>query len=215
MLTIGMPLTLEPLYSRNSDEYRSKVVEMSATSIYIDYPVNSATDKTTFLVNGTRLKVTFTLDNRDSFTFETEVKGRVKGEIPMISLFFPEADAIFKIQRRQYVRVEAAVDIAVKKNNQFYHFISVDLSAGGLSFILRQRAVFEKDEEMDLFLVLPMKSGENQYVKVRGKFIRTKDRNGAQIASVNFIEATSMQQQQIMRYTFERQLSLKQKDRVM
>ncbi|KIL48085.1 flagellar brake protein [Jeotgalibacillus campisalis] len=215
MLNIGMTLTLEPVNNQANEKFKSRIVEMSDKLIYIDYPINIANDKTTFLVNGTRLNVAFTQSDRESYSFQTEVKGREKGVIPMVALSFPEAENIFKIQRRKYVRVEAALDVAVKKDGQTFHFVSDDLSAGGVSFILNKSAEFQNGEEMDLFIVLPMKSGENQYVKLKGKFVRTKNRNGAQIASVHFIEPTDIQQQQIMRYSFERQLSMKQKERVL
>ena len=45
MLKVGMKLTLEPMYTNTDDKYRCRVVEIHGSKIYIDYPINIATDR--------------------------------------------------------------------------------------------------------------------------------------------------------------------------
>ncbi|WP_338470113.1 flagellar brake protein [Niallia sp. XMNu-256] len=57
MLTIGDTLILEPRDNEHSEKYKCRLVEKSDGIIYIDYPINMKTNQTTFLVDGTQLKV--------------------------------------------------------------------------------------------------------------------------------------------------------------
>ncbi|MEW9500228.1 flagellar brake protein [Jeotgalibacillus marinus] len=211
MLKVGMKLTLEPMYTNTDDKYRSRVVEIHGSKIHIDYPINIATDKTVFLREGMQLKASFTQSERAAFVFETEVQDRVKGKIPMVSLHYPGDEEFRRIQRRQYVRIDMAIDVAIRGDGRWYHTVTHDLSAGGLAFILHKGVEFRKEEELEIFLVLPMKMGENQYIKTTSRFVRIKSHNNIQIGTIKFLDLTSLERQLLIRFIFECQLQLRQK----
>lgn len=75
--------------------------------------------------------VQHSLLKKESYSFNTEVLGRKSGNVQMILLACPPAEEFIKIQRREYVRVETPVDIAVEHDGQKLQFAAEDISAGG------------------------------------------------------------------------------------
>ena len=104
-IKIGTQLQLEPTYTERVERFRCKVVEQQDNILYIDYPINMATKKTAFLIDGSEFRATFRTEDKQSFAFNTEVVGRNAGHIPMIMLHCPKPEEFIKIQRREYVRV--------------------------------------------------------------------------------------------------------------
>jgi c-di-GMP-binding flagellar brake protein YcgR len=80
------------------------VVEMGPGCVYTDYSINVGTGKIAFLMDGTQFNVTFSNEEQAVYVFDSEVLGKVKGEIPMMQLLLPEAATFVKIQRRQHER---------------------------------------------------------------------------------------------------------------
>ena len=91
--------------------------------------------------------------------------GRLNKGIPMLKLTYPGDDQLIKIQRREFVRVESAIDIAVEKDGRFTQFVAEDLSAGGVALISLDRDTFKEDELLSLTIVLPFVNHEIKYVK--------------------------------------------------
>ena len=58
-IKIGTMLILEPTYTERVEKFRCKVVEQKDGVIYIDYPINTITKKTAFLIDGAQFRVTF------------------------------------------------------------------------------------------------------------------------------------------------------------
>ncbi|MBM7577452.1 flagellar brake protein [Jeotgalibacillus terrae] len=210
-MKIGTVLTIEPMHASQNDKYKSRLVEVSGKKLFIDYPISISTNKTVFLTDGMQLRVTYTDDKNDAFSFETEVKGRKNTNIPMISVEAPEDKDLIKIQRRQFVRVNSSIDLSVKSGAATFTTVTEDISAGGLSFIIKNGMNFEQGDPLELFIVLPMRNGEIQYVKVEGEVIRTKQVERVHIGMVKFIDLTALERQLLLRYTFECQLKLKEK----
>ncbi|TFE00426.1 flagellar brake protein [Jeotgalibacillus sp. R-1-5s-1] len=210
-LKIGTVITIEPMHAASGEKFRGRVLDLKGDKLFIDYPVNTQTDRTVFLLTGMQLKVSFTDDKNEVFSFETEVRGRVQGNIPMITLKKPEESDLIKVQRRQFVRVKTSIDVAIRTEGSSYNTVTDDVSAGGLSFIIRQGYAFSKGQELDMMLVLPMKNGENQYIRCQTTYIRSKSVNGVEIGMVKFSGITTIERQLLLRYTFECQLRMKEK----
>ncbi len=216
MLRIGDTITLEPINTTESATYRCRLVERIDQHLFIDYPVHEKTGKTTFFMNGTKLKVTFVGQDNSIYSFNTEIIGRTKKVIPMVVLSYPGDEKLSRIQRRQFVRIDASVDVAVHSNSQrFQPFVTVttDISAGGSSIILPRPMDFQPDEELTTWFVLPMLSGENHYLKIASKLIRVigAKKGERERASLQFVYPNHNDQQIITRFGFERQLSLRKK----
>ncbi|MEK4228996.1 flagellar brake protein [Solibacillus sp. FSL H8-0538] len=211
-LKIGTLLTLEPTYTERIEKFRCKVVEQEENVIYIDYPTNVMTKKTAFLVDGAQFRVSFHTEDKQSFAFNTEVLGRRAGNIPMILLACPPEEEFIKIQRREYVRVETPVDIALEHNGRFYQFVAEDISAGGTALHLKSLVDFKDGDYVRLMIVLPFSNGDMRYVQTDAVIIRIFERDEAHIASVQFTDTDELDKQHIVRFCFERQLIIRKKE---
>ncbi|MBO8176622.1 MAG: flagellar brake domain-containing protein [Bacillus sp. (in: Bacteria)] len=212
MLSIGMTLTLEPLDKEIREKYRTKVIDINGSHLYIDYPVNMETDKTVFLLNKTRLKVSFVDKYQQVFEFQTEVIGRKKGTVPMVALHYPGDVSLKKIQRRQYVRIQTAIDISLTFEDETFVTITEDISAGGLAVILpKEKSTLKKGLIGKCWLVLPMAVNQYEYIIVDCKIIRIFERDHMLIASLQFVDLDEASRQKIIRFCFDRQIDLKKK----
>ncbi|THE15065.1 pilus assembly protein PilZ [Bacillus timonensis] len=216
MLKIGDLIYLEPTINPNGEKYRCRVVEKIENKLYIDYPVNNGTGKTAFLLNGTQLKAFVTADSTSAYFFDTTVLGRVKQNIPMIVLSYPGEDNMYKIQRREYVRVETPVDVAVHSiNGEFRPFVSItrDISAGGAAIILPSSRTLLPGLDFLTHFVLPSLSEDYHYVTLRSHVIRiVNGKNGERNrASIKFVDISESDRQLLIKFCFERQLLMKKK----
>lgn len=211
-LKIGTMLILEPTYTDSIEKLRCKVVEQSEHAIYIDYPVNTETNRTAFLVDGAQFRAAFHTEAKQSFAFNTEVLGRKKGNIPMIMLAVPPEDEFIKIQRREYVRVETDVDIAVGYEERFYQFVSADISAGGVLLHINEAAIFTDGDVVQLTIVLPYMNGDRRYVITDARVVSVFKRDGQRYASMQFKSTDDLDKQYIVRFCFERQLQIRRKE---
>jgi len=216
VLKIGETLILEPKYGLEHEQYRTKIVEYNNQSLFIDYPVNMATNKTVFLVDGAQLKVTYIGVDGSVYIFDTEVLGKIKSKIPMISLRNPEKDEHIKIQRREYVRVESSLDVAVhSKSEEFLPFNTVteDISAGGTAIFVPKKFPFLPTSIMTVWFAVPLKSGNIHYMNVDCQVSRLIEIEGGtkNLASLKFLKIDKNDRQLLIRYCFEQQLEQRNK----
>lgn len=215
MITIGNSLILEPKHTKQTEKYKCRLVERKDNILYIDYPINMKTNRTTFLVDGTQLRVSF-VEGKSGYLFETEILGRMVQGIPMMMLVYPGDDHVIKIQRREFVRIETSVDVAVhplKSEFQPFTTITEDISAGGSLVVLNHSVNMEPGIIIRSLFVLPMQNGDTHYMDLVSKVIRVIKKTGTNqdLFSILFMDVTPQQRQQLLRFTFDRQLALKKK----
>lgn len=63
-LKIGTQLTLEPTYTERVEKFKCRVVDRQDNMIFIDYPINTATKKIAFLIDGAQFRATFSTEKR-------------------------------------------------------------------------------------------------------------------------------------------------------
>ncbi|MGP7816077.1 flagellar brake protein [Niallia sp. 01092] len=215
MIKIGDTLILEPVNTDSSDQYKCKLVETSEKELYIDYPIHLETNKTAFLLNGTQLKVNFVTNEGAVFMFQTEILGRKKENVPMLILHMPSKEQLIKIQRRQFVRVDASLDIAVHPlNNDFPPFTTVttDISAGGAALIVPKTSYLQEGAALELYMVLHLQNGEYYYPRLKGTVIRVWEHNETHNkVSLQFFDVSPSDRQFILRFCYDVQLSFKKK----
>ncbi|WP_107838549.1 flagellar brake protein [Metasolibacillus meyeri] len=210
-LKIGTMLMLEPMYTESMEKFRCKVVEKENDIIYVDYPINDFTKKTAFLLDGTQLHAVFYTEG-NSYSFTTKVMGRKNDRIPMVMLSSPPANEFTKIQRREFVRIETAIDVAIEYQGSCYQFIAQDISAGGLSVRLTELVKFKEGDTVQLTIVLPFVNGEIKYVQTDARIVRIFKENERTIASIQLTDTDDVDKQQIVRLCFERQLLQRKKE---
>lgn len=214
MLKPGVVLTLQVRNDDNVEKYRCKVQEVKEREFYVDYPAHIVNGRTTYILNGTQLLITYVSDEGVAYTFESEVLGRMKQAIPMVQLSFPGYHQVQKVQRRQYVRVESNIDVSVHPlTHHFSPFITVthDISAGGASLNLpKDISIPEKGHVFTTF-VIHLNNGDTHYLKLKSKVIRLVEEPAKKRwkASLQFDPINELERQIIMKYCFEQQLLLR------
>ncbi|MEG0471311.1 MAG: flagellar brake domain-containing protein [Solibacillus sp.] len=211
-LKIGTLLTLEPIYTEGIEKFRCRIVEQQDNIIFIDYPVNVLTKKVAFLLDGAQFRVTFSTSAKENYAFNTEVLGRKGGNVQMIKLLCPPKSEFLKIQRREYVRIETPVDVAIEFNQQFYQFRAEDISAGGTAIHIKSSVSFKDGDRVKAVVVLPFANGDMSYVETDAIIVRIFERDDIQIASVRFTDTDDVDKQHIVRFCFERQLQFRKKE---
>lgn len=216
MIQIGDLLTLELKHSEHPEKFKCRLVDRKDNTIYIDYPISLRTNKTAFLFDGTQLQATFVgQDGTSVYAFQSEILGRVKNNIPMLVLFYPGDEELVKIQRRNYVRIETAIDVAIHSvNAEFSSFTAMtdDISAGGAAVMISKKILLKANMKIRTWLVLVMQNGEYHYLSVLSRVVRVIDYNETRNKlSLQFIEISNMEVQLLLRYCFEKQLELKKK----
>lgn len=211
-LKVGTVLTLEQENMEKVEKFHCKIVEIKENIIYIDYPKSSLTQKTAFLVDGSPYYVTFISESNISYAFKTKVIGRKMGAIPTVMLSLPTEEEIMKIQRREFVRVQTSTDVAIEYNNEYFQFVTEDISAGGLLLRLKSDVPFHEGEIVPLTIVLPFANGDMRYVRTKAEVIRIFERGTMRLASLQLAETDEVDKQYIVRFCFERQLMVRKKE---
>ncbi|WP_163969874.1 flagellar brake protein [Oceanobacillus halotolerans] len=218
-MKIGQPCNLEikDTYSGEMEKYYCKVIDKNKDFIFIDYPIHSKTKRSKKFPVGSVINVSYVGSDNSVYTFTSEITKQVESDIPALAFDKPQKKDISRIQRRRYVRVETAVDVAVQlKSSETPAFTTVtnDISGGGASIVLPKGTTLKGDEFIELHLVLPMVSGEYYYIDTEAKIIRINHNEGSiDTASLSFDNIQQQDQQYIIRYCFEKQREARKKER--
>ncbi|GAA5415387.1 uncharacterized protein YpfA [Paraliobacillus ryukyuensis] len=212
LIKIGIPLTLETIQNEEEHtKYRCKVVEQEESTIYIDYPINEKTGRTDIFPKGAEFSVSFIGKDEAVYQFFTEIKGKKQGNMPMLLLHYPK-DKLNRIQRREYVRINSTLDIAVhdlSNEKEAYTSITKDISGGGLSVVLpNDQLQYDEEELVEILLVLPMNNGNTEYIKAKASVVRMLQKKDMHkpLLTLKFHDILEKDRQQIIRYCFEVQL---------
>ncbi|MFS0687925.1 flagellar brake domain-containing protein [Sporosarcina sp. 179-K 8C2 HS] len=204
-LSIGTTITIDKDFTETGDKYKSKVVDYGDGFVMIDYPTHIELGKTAFFMDGTQLLISF-VENKVSYAFRSEVIGRMNNGIPMLKLTYPGDDQLIKIQRREFVRVETAIDVAVNSGGLFHQYVAEDISAGGIAVNIGQEDSFEGSENVELTIALPFVNDDIKYIRTKAKAVRIWEKDDRRIASMQFANMDMTDRQNIIRFCFERQL---------
>ncbi|HBZ09419.1 MAG TPA: pilus assembly protein PilZ [Bacillus bacterium] len=213
MLSIGMDLTIEADKSGIAKKFKSKVADLHEQKLFIYYPLSIADNKPVFLPVGSKVMVNFTCENSDVYSFESEVMGLQKNTVPLLELFLPEEKFFSRVQRREYVRVYAAVRATLDfpESSQKFTSVTSDISAGGCAVTLPPDTEIEPGESGTIGLSLQMESGEQFQLTLLCKVIRIFQKNKIDLISLKYIEPSHADQQLLTRFCFEKQLSDRKK----
>ncbi|MFB1050477.1 flagellar brake protein [Paraliobacillus sp. JSM ZJ581] len=216
MIKIGMTLRLQALEEEESSNYRSKVVEQEGSTIYIDYPINETTGRTNIFPKGTTFNVSFVDQSQTVYQFKTEIIGKKMGKIPMLMIYFSQDDMI-RIQRREYVRVNSALDISIhdmKSIKKPFHSITTDISGGGLCALYPIEELYHNGDVVDICVVLPMENERTEYIMTEASVIRIfkKDEADKPLLTLEFKDISERDRQLIIRHCFETQLKNRRRE---
>lgn len=185
--------------------YRSKIIDRNESELIIDYPVNI--DDYLQLPIRTNQVVDIEYITKGSvYKFPAKIIRIIESPIESFVINVPNEADITKIQRREYVRINVDVNVAVHSiNDSFTPFITVtqDISGGGLAIITPDNITLSEGEKVDLYLVLKSKYSDFVYLRVEGEIIRTTVYNGVRSTSLRFHFDDERDRQKIIKYCFE------------
>jgi c-di-GMP-binding flagellar brake protein YcgR len=215
VLDIGDVINLETK-DGNVERLKCKLVDKKANQLYIDYPINESTGRTAYLMIGTELIASFINKDQHAFRFQTEVTGRVKENIPMISITYPGDDQLIRVQRREFVRIDTSLDVAIHPiNNEFKPItaITTDISAGGAAIIVPKYTKLRQDQEIFVWFSLPFQNESIEYIKLNAKIIRFIPAENELFlkAPLQFLNIDEETRQTLIRFCFNQQILLRKK----
>ncbi|OZU90093.1 hypothetical protein CIL03_02840 [Virgibacillus indicus] len=217
-MKIGTLLNLEvkDTVTKAAIKYRSKVIEKNEHYLFIDYPVNEKTRKTAFLAKGTLLMVVFAGDDQAIYQFPSKITAKVKLNVPALAIKLPDKSKLKRIQRREFVRINAAVDAAIySPKSDFLPFVTVtsDISGGGMSVIVPKGNTLQIGQTIDVWLSLPTHSKKQKYVYSQAEIVFIKEASSSAVtASLKFVSISRQNQQHIISFCFQKQRELRMKE---
>ncbi|MTT31257.1 pilus assembly protein PilZ [Terrilactibacillus sp. BCM23-1] len=212
MFKIGENLILE--YREKANEikkFRCRITQIELDKgLYIDYPVNIKTRKTELIPIRTQILAYYN-NNQKVVRFPTFIIERKKSKVPLLMLQYPSREDIKVIQRRNYVRVQVSVDVAIhfkQQDKEPFTTLSSDIGGGGILINLPANQELIEEEMVNVWVSLPMQSGQFQYIQLTGRVVRlfNDKKTGTDKASIEFKETTEKQREPIIRFCFEQQL---------
>ncbi len=217
MLKPGTELMIEIKNQQKVIKCRSKIADLNNGSILIYYPVDSVTNKTLYVKTGSRLNISFTGDQDQPYQFTAVVTGqRKKLKVPLLIITKPEKEEIKRIQRRDFVRVNWTVDVAVHPlHGEFKPFVTVtdDISAGGASILVPKNLPLYPGQQLICWFVLLRKTGKYNYLKLRCEIIRISGMNVKRnLMSVKFLDKSAKDEQNLLQFCYETQVALRRKE---
>lgn len=216
ILRAGESLILENRgESGQVQRYRCRITDLKENEILIDYPIDERTGKTALLLNDTLLMANYIADNH-VFRFRTECIRRIPGRIPMLLLRYDGDESLKQVQRRNYVRVDANLDIAVHPDeDQFPPFVTLttDVGGGGVLINLPDGAGLQSGTDVTVWMCLHLGTGDSHYLTLKGQTIRVfADKlTHRRKASIEFKLENELSRQPIIRFCFDKQLESRRK----
>lgn len=216
-MKIGTLIHLE--YKEAGDilqKFRCKVIEKGGGKLFIDYPVNAATHRTSCFPVGTKFSAAYVGKDQVIYQFQTEITAKVNRTIPALAVTLPDKSRIKRIQRRKYVRVKSSLDLAVHSaNDRFRPFTAItsDISGGGLSFLLPDRTGLTEHESIELCIALQQSLEPPRFIQTTGEIVYIKTEGYSMpVASLKFTSIPIYEQQMIIQFCFEKQRQTRKKE---
>lgn len=201
--------------TKKVSKYQCQVIGYDNSKLFIDFPIEINSRKTTVLHAGTKVTVTYLGEDSTPRVFQGEILGITRKTVPALILEIPEKENIERIQRRKYVRIKTTVDVAVHcPFNSFSPFttVSQDISGGGISIITPNNSGLFDAKNVKLFFVLPSNHSPYIYISSEAKIVRTKQVEGNRyVVSYEFTSVDNRTKQKIIQFCFQKQREARKK----
>lgn len=191
-------------------EYKCRISDITEDYIQVEVPMNERTGRLKRLYAGDELSVYFMTEGGMKNYFTTTVLGFREEGIRTVIIRKPDPASITKIQRRSYLRVPAALDVAVKLGDTLKLVaVTDDVSGGGVSILCDLAAPFNQGDMLACWLLLIVK-GKPDHIPFKGEIVRVKPlESGKLLVMLRFSEISDKDREKVIRYCFERQLEIR------
>jgi c-di-GMP-binding flagellar brake protein YcgR len=196
----------------NADkECKSRIADVQDDFMLIEVPIEIGSGRVKRLYTGDELSIYFLTEGGVKNYFNTYVLGFSDDVIHLIRIRKPEPENITKIQRRQFLRVTAKLEIAVQlRDGSRFIALTDDVGGGGLAFRYEGSRHLVQGEGVYCWLLVPYKNGSIDHVPFEAELVRTKKLdNGHHMIFLKFTSISDMERQKLIRYCFERQFDFR------
>jgi len=221
LLRIGQTIRLNFMSSSEETElhsFKSRITDIQDDVASIELPTSEVTGRTGLFGPGTECSVWYVGEDGSRYEFNSSIAGRKSEHIPVLLLQLPAKEFISRTQRRNYLRIETTLEIAVKLNDPIrqYHFLArtMDVSGGGLSFTCEESFRLQEKDMLKVWISLPTKNGQIQHAFAEMEIVRRKpaeEKGLHQWISGKFIKMSELDRVKVVRACYERQLELRKK----
>lgn len=202
--------------SEASKTFKSRVEGVRDNSLIIEIPLDESNGKLRAFSIGTELNCYYWGPDGSRYLFRSIVLSRENSDFPTLTISFPPQERIQRIQRRNYLRVPATIEVAVKgTGDKLYHFIAktVDVSGGGIAITCKDQYQILVGNLLDCWIVVPLRSGL-EYIPFTGRVVRVtppKVPGGNQTVSIMYKQIKEPDRERIIRFCYERQMAMRAK----
>ncbi|MGY5387725.1 flagellar brake protein [Bacillus spizizenii] len=216
MIGIGENVLLEYIEGNELKKAKSKAVSIENNELLIAYPVDVVTGRTVILHNDMEVTVEFVGKDEVPYRFTSRIKGKVKEKLQMICLEVPPSEKMKRIQRRQYVRTDAVLDVLIQPpNKEEFCTLSYNISAGGIAVILAEGRSLQSGESLRLIISLSEEENTRQ-IETEAVVRRIFDdlKSGKRKMTLEYTGIAASDQQFLLQYCIRRQLNKRRKARM-
>ncbi len=216
MIGIGENVLLEYIEENDLKKAKSKAVSIENNELLIAYPVDVVTGRTVILHNDMEVTVEFVGKDEVPYRFTSRIKGKVKEKLQMICLEMPPSEKMKRIQRRQYVRTDAVLDVLIQPTNkEEFCTLSYNISAGGIAVILAEGRSLQSGESLRLIISLSEEENTRQ-IETEAVVRRIFDdlKSGKRKMTLEYTGIAASDQQFLLQYCIRRQLNKRRKARM-
>ncbi|ASR47062.1 glycosyl transferase [Paenibacillus kribbensis] len=195
-------------------EFKSRIAEEESQNFLIEIPMSQTSGRLKRLYLGEELSIFFMSEGGIKNYFNTHVTGFKEDVLRMVRIQKPDPDSISKIQRRNYLRVQANLEIAVKHGVNESRFVAEthDVGGGGVSFHTQEAHHLEEGESLSCWILVPYRNGTLEHVWFQSEVIRIQEmENGRRLIMLKYEKIADQERQKLIKYCFERQLEFREK----
>lgn len=216
MIEIGENVFLEYMEGNELKKAKSKAVSIENNELLIAYPVDVVTGRTVILHIDMEVTIEFVGKDEVPYRFTSRIKGEVKEKLQMICLEVPPSEKMKRIQRRQFVRTDAVLDVQIQPTNkEEFRTLSYNISGGGIALILADGRSFQSGESLRLIISLS-EEGNTRQIETEAVVRRIFDdlKSGKRKMTLEYTGIAASDRQFLLQYCIRRQLNKRRKARV-
>ncbi|MBB3109258.1 c-di-GMP-binding flagellar brake protein YcgR [Paenibacillus phyllosphaerae] len=191
-------------------EYKTRIADETEGELYIEIPVREGTSRYKRLYLGDELSAYYLSSEGVKHYFNSHVLGFKEDVVRLVRIRKPELESITKIQRRNFLRVGAELEMAVQFSGLRFIVITDDVGGGGVSFLSDGKRPIQEGQEMECWLLLNFRNGSIDHAQYKAEVVRMKKLETGRVQVMcKFIAISENERQKIIRYCFERQFELR------
>lgn len=196
---------------------KSRVADINQEKLSVEMPIDKESGRLKIIPTGSKIKAWYIFEDHGQFSFETEVIEIAKGQVPLLILKHPER--FDRLQRRDYLRVSASLDAAIKltgsneEQGGWNVVRTIDIGGGGMQFLFPHFKM-KLDQQIKGWITLPFRNGSIVHVSFKGKVTRVSQPNESSrvfLISIKFIEIHEIMRANVVRFCYEKQVEINKK----